>query len=244
LRVIAKAVPRVDVSLFLIIALSVGTTACRETAAAEEGGASHAEVQGEADHPEMVGYSDTPIELTGFFRPDAVISHPSKTILVPGDPPWLPVPAESDRHPVSATLPPEAWVDTAQLKALEESLADGGVERNAVLSAALEISAEGRFEVSWEGASDGKMAMRAGRKEKGVRATFYAVESANEEPIEFVIAGLPAPAKGSLEIEYSDFVDEHVALRCTVKPLDGGVVMVVMRADGSAALLPGFVSAH
>lgn len=246
LRVISKAVPRTRFVHLVMMATLLGTTSCEETSAVEGvsvGDAEVQKVQNDAAQSEVIGYFDTPLELSGFFRPDAVIFHPSKTILVPGDPPWLPVPAESGSQPVSTTLPPEAWVDTVQLKTVVESLMADGVKRNDVLSAAMDISAEGRFEVSWVGASEGKMAMRAGRKEKGVRASYYAVESASEEPLEFVIAGLPAPAQGSLEIEYSDFVDEHVALRCTVTPLDEGVIMVVLGADGTMALFPGSRSA-
>jgi len=207
-----------------------------------------AEASGSAEASGLPGARPAPVfvrgdvVLRGFFRPFADTFHPSKQNLVPGSPPWIPVPAESDAHPPSTTLPEEAWVDPAVVR---DSLRGGeaadehGITSRDVLTAVIAIAPTGALSVRWEGAAEGKQALRAGRHTKQVMARFHAVEAASDDPTEVMMSGLPPARPGSLVIEYTDYLDQFVAQQLTIQVEGEGVVLVEQLEDGGWILRPG-----
>lgn len=180
--------------------------------------------------------------LDGFFRTGPVIFHPSKPVYVPdSDRPWLPVHASPDLAVPGSTLEPEACIDPSSLDGFGATAESAGRPCRSVdvLSPVLRSGRDGRVRFDWTGVTPGKVALRGGTLRPGEWLSVHAVESSPGEESHFVGRGLPGPQEGSLALEYSDFIDRHVALRLTVRPVGAGSIRVQRDAAGNVMIGPG-----
>lgn len=190
--------------------------------------------------PEWTVAITTDLVLDGCFRPEQVIFHPSRTVLVPDkDKPWIPVPAQPDMQGPGTMLASEFCIDPSQLEALIAPAGNRtGVVRE-VLSPEFEVKPDGRMNIRWVGAGQGLIAMRSGATKPGERASFHAVESATEEPMEFILKGVPAAREGSLTFELTEYLDRDVATRMTIHAPKDGVILATRDEQGVVTLRPG-----